>query len=268
MEENFKFKKSLGQNFLTDKNLLKAIVNDAGITPSDNVIEIGAGAGALTEMIASQCKNLYSFEVDRDLFGYLEEKFKGSENVKFVFKDALKMTDEEINKLHGSNFKLVANLPYYITTPLIFKFLNNPCCESLTIMVQKEVADRVVAAAGSKAYGVLSVKVQALANAKITRDVNRKMFTPAPNVDSAVLHISKKEYGFDFNIFSKVVDSAFAMRRKTLVNNLSSSFGLSKPECEHILTSLGYNPSVRGEQLNISQFIQLSEALDKKRQKQ
>ncbi len=267
MEENFKFKKALGQNFLTDKNLLKAIVNDAGITASDNVIEIGAGAGALTEAIAEQCKNLYSFEVDRDLFSHLEEKFAGK-NVKFVFRDALKMPDDEINALHGSTFKLVANLPYYITTPLIFKFLDNPFCESLTIMVQKEVAERVVAPPGSKAYGVLSVKVQAVANAKITRDVNRKMFVPAPNVDSAVLHISKKDYNFDFNTFSKVVDSAFAMRRKTLVNNLSASFGMTKPECEAILASLGFSPSVRGEQLSIDEFILLSQSLDKKRQKQ
>ena len=259
MEENFKFKKSLGQNFLTDKNLLKAIVNDAGINKSDNVIEIGAGAGALTEAISEQC--------NRDLFGYLEEKFASMENVKFVFKDALKLSDDEINALHNTNFKLVANLPYYITTPLIFKFLDNPLCESLTIMVQKEVAERVVAKPGSKAYGVLSVKVQAIANAKITRDVNRKMFTPPPNVDSAVLHISKKEYNFDFNIFSKVVDSAFAMRRKTLVNNLSASFGISKAECENLLTSLGHNPSVRGEQLSIDEFISLSQSLDKKRQK-
>lgn len=267
MEENFKFKKSLGQNFLTDKNLLKAIVNDAGISKSDNVIEIGAGAGALTEAIAEQCKNLYSFEVDRDLFSHLEEKFSKYPNVKFVFKDALKLSDEEINALYGCKFKLVANLPYYITTPLIFKFLDNPLCESLTIMVQKEVAERVVATPGSKAYGVLSVKVQAIANAKITRDVNRKMFTPPPNVDSAVLHISKKPYSFNFNTFSKVVDSAFAMRRKTLVNNLSTSFGMPKCECENLLTSLGHNPSVRGEQLSISEFILLSEALDKKRQK-
>lgn len=266
MKENFKFKKSLGQNFITDKNLLSAIVADAEVTGNDNVLEIGAGAGALTEALAQKAKKLVSLEVDSDLKELLTEKFKDYKNVEIKFLNALKVSDDEINSFFNSKYKLVANLPYYITTPLIFKFLENETCESLTVMVQKEVAERIVATPGSKDYGIISVKIGALADAKIARVVSRKMFYPMPNVDSAIINIKKKkEVDFNKKIFNYLVDVAFAMRRKTLANNLSDKL-LNKEQLSKFFLVTGLNPLIRGEALSISEFIEISKVLEQIRQ--
>ena len=216
------FKKKFGQNFISDKNLLSAIVEDANVTKEDDVLEIGAGAGTLTSMISASAKKVVSFEIDNDLKEHLLSL--NLENVEFVFGDIMKFEIDEIEKNFNSTYKMIANLPYYITTPIIFKFLNNSKkISSLCIMVQKEVAERIVAKKGSKDYGVLSVMIDFYGNARISRIVNRNMFYPKPNVDSAVvvIDIDRDKYkNIDPEKFYRFIQTCFSMRRKTLKNNL------------------------------------------------
>ena len=189
-----KFKKQFGQNFISDVNLLKAIVSDAKVDKNDQVLEIGAGGGALTKWLSQVAEKVVSYEIDLSLESQLLSL--GLENVKFVFKDALKAPIEEIEKDFDGGYKLVANLPYYITSPLIFKFLSQSSkVKSLTIMVQKEVAERIVAKAGSKDFGVLSLMCQFYSNPKITRNVGKQMFFPQPKVDSALVHLEIDKKG-------------------------------------------------------------------------
>lgn len=215
------FKKKFGQNFISDKNLLSAIVDDAGVKGGD-VLEIGAGAGTLTSAISERAERVVSYEIDRDLIAHLEGL--GLKNVKFVFEDVMKVSLEEIEKDFKGGYKLIANLPYYITTPIIFKFLNgSKKIESLTIMVQKEVAERIVAKSGGD-YGVLSVMINFFGDATITRIVKRNMFYPVPKVDSAIVHIEidrEKFKDVDGEKFYALVGGCFSMRRKTLKNNLA-----------------------------------------------
>lgn len=219
---NHNFKKKFGQNFISDKNLLSAICQDAGLDEKTEVLEIGAGAGTLSEEISKNAKKLVSYEIDTDLQSHLLGL--GLKNTKFIFGDIMNFSVEQIEKDFDGEYKIIANLPYYITTPIIFKFLNDSTClSSLTIMVQKEVAERIVAECGGKDYGVLSVMVKFYGEAKINRIVSRKMFYPQPNVDSAVvtIEINRKKYrGVDKDRFYKFVQMVFSARRKTLRNNL------------------------------------------------
>lgn len=251
------FKKKFGQNFLTDKNLLDAIVRDAGVSNEDSVLEIGAGAGALTTAIANRAKNVVSFEIDKDLEGELLGL--GLNNATFVFGDALKTSMEQIEKYFDKEYKLVANLPYYITSPLIFKFLEkSEKIASLTIMVQKEVAERIVSKKGGKDYGVLSVMISFFGSAVITRYVNRKMFYPVPNVDSAVvkIEIDRGKYkNIDKDKFAKFVKACFSMRRKTILNNLSSGLGVNKKE---IALAIGEETcKKRAEDFSLEELIEI-----------
>ena len=254
MEHNFK--KKFGQNFLSDINLLQAIVKDADITNNDNVLEIGAGAGALTKQLASQANKVIAYEIDTDLCEHL----KGLQlsNVEFVFKDALKEKIEDIEEKLENEYKLVANLPYYITTPLIFKFLEESSkVKSLTIMVQKEVAERIVAKEGGKDYGVLTVMVAFFGEAKITRVVGRQMFYPQPNVDSCVVNIclNKRFPEVDKKDFYNFIRACFSMRRKTILNNLNSGLKISKTE---ILDKLkDFDLSRRAESFSLEEFVQM-----------
>ena len=224
--KDFVFKKKFGQNFLSDKNLLKAICTDAGVDKNSEVLEIGAGAGSLTEALSESAKRVVSFEIDKDL----QEQLLGLglSNVEFVFDDFMKRSMTEVESLFGGEFKVVANLPYYITTPIIFRLLEeSEKVKSLTIMVQKEVAEKICSKVGDKDYGIPTVMTAFYGNAKITRIVNRHMFYPAPNVDSAILHIEiekNKFAGVDKKKFPKFVKACFAMRRKTLLNNLGSLY--------------------------------------------
>lgn len=231
----FQTKKKFGQNFLTDKNLLSAICDDAQITKEDEVLEIGAGMGALTEFLAKNAKRVVSFEIDRELKDYLLSK--QFENVEFVFDDVMKHSLDEIEERFEGDYKIVANLPYYITSPIIFKFLGkSKKLKSLTVMVQKEVAERMIADNRSKDYGVLSVSISVCADAKITRGVNRKMFSPPPNVDSAVVRIDiKNKHDLDLDKFFEFAKKIFSMRRKTLLNNLSQGYAISKQQLESVL---------------------------------
>ena len=262
--EKFDFKKKFGQNFLTDKNLLTQIVEKSGVMSDDVVVEIGAGKGALTEVLSAYAKKVYSFEIDKELFAFLEEKFDGT-NVQMIFEDVMKVSDEEINEMVGGKFKLVANLPYYVTSPILTRFLQNENMVSCTVMVQEEVADRIVAEPRTKDYGVLTVICQMFGDAKKAIRVNRKMFYPVPNVDSAVVRINKIDKGLDKTKFVGVIDlakKAFAMRRKKMSSNLENG-KITKQMIENLLVQKGFGESARAEELSIEDFIWLYDELKK-----
>ena len=261
----FRFNKALGQNFIFDGNLLDAIVSDAGVTAEDTVVEIGTGAGTLTARLAARAKKVFSFEVDERLRPVLDISLKGAENVEVVFRDVMKMKDDELLEMIGGEFKVVANLPYYITTPLIMRFAESTLpVRSLTVMVQKEVADRLTAEVGSADYAAVTLAVKVFGDAAVTRIVDRHMFRPAPNVDSAVVRIDRvpgRLDGADEKLVRKLVRAAFAMRRKTLVNNLAASFGIPKQQATDLVTACGFPADVRGERLSLDDFIRLAGAM-------
>ena len=273
-KENFKFEKKYGQNFISDTNLLISIVNDCQITKDEQVLEIGPGAGTLTKEIAKQSKCVISYEIDKNLEKILSQSLSSTANSKIIFKDWIQTNEDEIIKefndfsnelnLKGSeHFSVIANLPYYITTPIIFKLLDFNCVDKIAIMVQKEVAERIVAKKG-KDYGILSIMIDFCANAKITRIVNRQMFTPAPNVDSAIvfLEIQKDKYpNCPKDLFSKIVHSAFAMRRKTLANNLMNGLNLNREEVQDLLGE--ERISLRAENLTTQDFADLTKKYQK-----
>ena len=259
---NFRFNKALGQNFISDTNLLDAIVADSGVTSEDTVVEIGTGGGTLTRSIAKVAKKVYSFEVDRNLEPVLALSLQGVDNAEVIFRDVLRMKDEQFNEIVKGEFKVIANLPYYITTPLVMRFLESELpVQSLTVMVQKEVALRLVAEPNTADYSAITLAVDMAGSAKITRNVSRNMFFPAPNVDSAVVRIDidrTKLDGEDYDLVHKLVRSAFLMRRKTLANNLSQAFGISKQEATEKIEAAGFDAMVRGEALSLDDYINLS----------
>lgn len=264
---DFRFNKALGQNFITDGNLLDAIVADSGIEEGDIVVEIGTGAGTLTRSIAKIAKKVYSFEVDKNLQPVLALSLQGVDNVEVIFRDILKMKDDEVKEIVGGKFKVVANLPYYITTPLAMRFIESSLdVESLTIMVQKEVADRFVAKPNTADYSAITLAIEMAGDAKITRNVSRNMFYPSPNVDSAVVRIDinrNKLDGENAPLLRKLVRSSFAMRRKTLANNLSVAFGINKQDATALIEKAGFAPMVRGEALSLEDYKTLARVLEK-----
>lgn len=262
----FRFNKALGQNFIFDNNLLDAIVSDSGAGADDTVVEIGTGAGTLTSRLALRAKKVFSFEVDKNLQDILSLSLQGCENVEVVFRDVLKMKDDEFTRIVGEGpFRVVANLPYYVTTPMIMRFIESPLpVSTLTVMVQKEVADRLVAECGSADYAAVTLAVKMFGDARVTRTVDRRMFRPAPNVDSAVVQIERipeRLEGEDTAFLKRVVRAAFAMRRKTLANNLASSFGMNKAAAAEVVEESGFPALVRGETLSLDDFVTLSHAL-------
>lgn len=259
--KNFNFKKKFGQNFLTDKNLLASICADAEIGFDDQVLEIGAGMGALTSPLCERAGKVVSYEIDAELKPHLSSL--GYKNLTLHFEDALEKPLAEIESEFESGYKLVANLPYYITSPLIFKFLESEKLQSLTVMVQKEVGERIVAGCGSKDYGVLSLSCAFFGQAKIMRKVPRQMFTPAPDVDSCIVHldIERNKYNIDKNTYFRLIKTAFKSRRKTLLNNLAE--GLNAPK--NSLQGLGFDLSRRAEQLSIDEFVALASVLKSKK---
>lgn len=262
---NFRFNKALGQNFITDKNLLTAIVNDADINENDVVVEIGTGAGTLTRELSVKAKRVITFEVDRNLENILKEVFADLNNVELHFADVLEMSDEALQELIKAPFKVVANLPYYITTPLIMRFLESKLdLISLTLMMQKEVALRMIAKSGTSEYGAITVGVDICGDAKITRTIPKTMFYPIPKVDSALLKIDIRHDKYnieDVAKFKKLVKAAFMWRRKTLSNNIVSAFSLTKQQAEEAIASNNLDIMIRGERLSSEQFIELSKKL-------
>lgn len=263
---NFKFKKTFGQNFITDKNLLEKIVRESNITQDDIVLEIGPGAGTLTQEISKKAKKVIAYEIDKDLIAYLENKFKDT-NVTIINKDIMKVDENELKTVLSNNkYKIVANLPYYITTPIIMKFIESDYSpESISIMVQKEVADRLVAKPNTKEYGSITASINLYCNTKIIMNVSRSMFMPQPDVDSAVILIEKlKENKETINVLrntQKVIHSAFLRRRKTLSNNLMQDFNLSREQVDNILKSIDIDLRIRGEALGVEEFILLSKKI-------
>lgn len=263
---DFHFNKALGQNFITDANLLDAIVADSGINGDDTVVEIGTGAGTLTRAIAKVAKRVYSFEVDRNLQPVLALSLQGVDNAEVIFRDVLKMKDDELKSVVGDSFKVVANLPYYITTPLAMRFIESSLdVKSVTIMVQKEVALRFVAKPNTADYSAITLAIEMAGNAQITRNVSRNMFFPSPNVDSAVVRIDidrTKLDGENAPLLHKLVRSSFAMRRKTLANNLSVAFQIDKQEAGKLIEEAGFSPMVRGEALSLDDYKKLTKTLE------
>ena len=265
----FRFNKALGQNFIFDGNLLDAIVSDAGVTAEDTVVEIGTGAGTLTARLAARAKKVFSFEVDERLRPVLDISLKGAENVEVVFRDVMKMKDDELREMIGGEFKVVANLPYYITTPLIMRFAESSLpVRSLTVMVQKEVADRLTAEVGSADHAAVTLAVKMFGDATVTRIVDRHMFRPAPNVDSAVIVMKRKEKSLvadsDRALFLSMIRALFAQRRKTIRNNLVSSPYFSSKGREMIESAFikaGLSGQERAEALSFDTLCSLMEAL-------
>lgn len=267
-EHGFTFNKQFGQNFISDTNLLNAIVSDAKVSKGDTVIEIGAGAGGLTRALASQCQKVIAFEIDNNLKPILTQVLADYDNIDMMFGDFMKMPMNEVDKLGGKNYHVVANLPYYITTPLIMKFIEESInVSSLTLMVQKEVAERLVSKENCKEYGAVTVAVQSFGDVTITRNVSRKMFFPEPNVDSAIVRIAIDRNKYDIidrNHFRKTVKSAFSMRRKTLQNNLLNALGIDRETTKEILRSMCLKEDIRGEVLSVTQFVQLDKMIASK----
>ena len=265
-DNNFEFKKKFGQNFLTDTNLLNAICDDAGIEGTDEVLEIGVGAGALTNALAERAKKVVGYEIDKTLESVLGQTLIGKQNVTICFKDFLKATAEEVNAEFEGEFKVVANLPYYITTNIIFALVEKPFnVKSLTLMVQKEVADRLSAKVGTKDYGTITAELDAIGYVATKRIVNRNMFTPVPNVDSAIVHIKldKNKYQIkDLEFLRKVIKVAFSMRRKTLANCLKNGLSLFQNQIDIVFEKLGFDKNIRGEALTTQQFVELSNQIN------
>lgn len=266
------FKKSLGQNFLTDGNILKKIVAAADVTKADNVIEIGPGIGALTEQIAKNAHEVMALEIDQRLIPVLKETLSPYPNVTVVNQDVLKANLPALVKENlgeAEDLKVVANLPYYITTPIILHLLNTDVdIESMTVMMQKEVAERLTAKPGSKAYGSLAVAVQYEMDAEIAFIVPKTVFIPQPQVDSAIVVLKKKKHHdvepLDEAYFKKVVKGVFVHRRKSLWNNLLSMYGKTpevKEKLANALAAAEIAPSVRAEKLSINELIKLADAL-------
>ncbi|SIS62253.1 16S rRNA (adenine(1518)-N(6)/adenine(1519)-N(6))-dimethyltransferase RsmA [Salimicrobium flavidum] len=266
----FSFKKSLGQNFLVDVNILKNMLHHAGITEDTAAIEIGPGIGALTEQLAIHAHSVTALEIDQRLVPILKKELGSYENVTVLNEDVLKADMERIVhelKNRSKEVRVVANLPYYITTPILMKLLMDRLpFQSITVMIQKEVAERMSASPNTKSYGSLSIAVQYYTEASIPMIVPKSVFVPQPNVDSAVLHLERREKppvdvkNEDF--FFEIVRASFKQRRKTLMNNLGSFFkgSLEKPEIREVLEGIGIDPGRRGESLTMEEFATLANA--------
>ncbi len=264
----FFFKKSLGQNFIIDVNTLKNIVTTAGVTKENGVIEIGPGIGALTEQLAIHGKKVVAFEIDQRLLTVLEDTLSKYDNVEIIHQDILKANVQEVIDQHLNDveeIKVVANLPYYITTPILMKLLMNKIpVQDITVMIQKEVADRMAAKPNTKEYGSLSIAVQYYTEATVELIVPKTVFMPQPNVDSAVLHLKlRKEppvYVEDEELFFAIVQASFAQRRKTLSNNLGRHFKekWSKDQINSWLEEINIDSRRRGESLSIEEFTNIA----------
>lgn len=257
--KDINFKKSLGQNFLSDKNLLNKIADYADVKSTDNVLEIGAGAGTLTEVLTMRANSVVSFEIDKSLKDRLQAIENSHDNLKVVFEDFM---NADLNKIFpNQNFKVVANIPYYITTPIIFKLMEiSSRITTMIFMVQKEVAERFASKENCKNYGITSVILQSVADVSLKKVVKKECFTPAPKVDSALIEIKINQKKYDipnYNEFCQFVHKAFSMRRKTLVNNLIKNCLINKEKIIKNLNILNYNENTRPEQISVENYIKL-----------
>ena len=263
-KHGFHFKKQFGQNFISDGNLLRSIVEASGITKDTMVVEIGCGAGTLTRALAEAAKKVYAFDIDRDLQPVLAETLAGLDNVEVIFRDFNKLDLKEFEQ-EIEEYTVVANLPYYITTPLVTKLLEeSDTVEGISIMVQEEVAERFCAKEDTAEYGAITAAIALKGTAKIVKRVSRNMFYPRPNVDSAVVKITfdrgriavKSE-----KAYRQTVKCAFLNRRKTLENNLVNYFKIDREKAKTILQTAGVEEKARGETLSPQRLATLSDVL-------
>lgn len=268
---NFNFQKRFGQNFLIDTHILEKIVDEAGIDEDDCVLEIGPGIGTMTQYLCERAGRVIAVEIDKALIPILNDTLSSYNNVTIINEDILKV---DITKLcneynNGRPIKVVANLPYYITTPIIMGLFESGCpLESITIMVQKEVADRMKCGPGSKDYGALSLAVQFYSSPEIVAYVSPESFIPKPGVGSAVIRLTRYEKPpvevDDEKYMFALIRAAFNMRRKTMVNSImSGSLGLTREEILSAIDKLNLSPQVRGEALTLEEFAALSNILSK-----
>lgn len=261
----FKFKKGFGQNFLCDEEIVNNIILNSGINKDTSVIEIGPGFGSLTQSLLKYAKKVTSIEIDSSLIPVLEDLFSSYDNFNLINCDVLKF---DLNSIIDDNTVLVANLPYYITTPILTYLLEGRYnLKSITVMVQKEVAKRLVALPGTKDYGAITCLVNYYSNAKIVVDVPKDSFIPAPNVDSAVVKLDilkepRVNPKSEKNMF-KLIKASFNQRRKTFLNGIANSkiTSLSKNELENVILSLGYDINLRGETLSVEDFAKISDEI-------
>jgi 16S rRNA (adenine1518-N6/adenine1519-N6)-dimethyltransferase len=254
---NHQAKKKYGQNFLRDKNLLMKMVRLSDIT-NKHVLEVGPGQGALTSFLAELAQDIVCYEIDislKPILDVLEEQYP---NLRVIYEDFMEADLSE----YTEDLHVVANVPYYITTPILFKILETKSIKTASLMIQKEVLERLLAKPGSKSYNALSIVLQYHADASKMMDVKRHMFHPIPNVDSAVIRLVKRTSGLieqDHEaLFLKIVKEAFRQKRKTLLNNLHEGFDIPKVQLEAFLIEQGYRADVRAEQLSIDDFIKLA----------
>ena len=265
------FQKKFGQNFLIDAHVLRKIIASANITKEDSVLEVGPGIGTMTQFLCESANRVLAVEIDKMLLPVLADTLSNYSNVKVIEGDILKQDLWELSKQYneGKTFKVVANLPYYITTPIIMGFLEKDSpIDSITVMVQKEVAERMQASPGTKAYGALSLAVQYYSKPYLAANVPQNCFMPRPNVASAVITLERYEkppvsVNNPDHMF-KIIRASFQQRRKTLWNGIKNSDQLSysREQVEGALIQMGLNPSVRGETLTLQQFAELSDILE------
>ena len=264
----FSFSKGLGQNFIINPDICPKIAENGNAAPGFGVLEIGTGIGVLTAELAKRADKVAAVEIDTRLMPVLEETLAGFSNIKIFNEDVMKCDLQKIirEEFHGLRAAVCANLPYYITTPLAMRFIESSLdVRSITIMVQKEVALRFVAKPNTADYSAITLAIEMAGNAQITRNVSRNMFFPSPNVDSAVVRIDidrTKLDGENAPLLHKLVRSSFAMRRKTLANNLSVAFQIDKQEAGKLIEEAGFSPMVRGEALSLDDYKKLTKTLE------
>lgn len=263
-KHGFSFKKQFGQNFISDTNLLSSIVEASGIDANTTVVEIGCGAGTLTRALAERAKRVYAFDIDKDLQPVLAETLAGLENVEVIFRDFNKIDLPAFEREIG-DYTVVANLPYYITTPLVTKFLEEgERVQGLSIMVQEEVAERFCARENTAEYGSITAAIALKGSAKIVKRVSRNLFYPRPNVDSAVVKITFERGRIsvkDEKAYRTAVKCAFLNRRKTLENNLVNFFKVSRETAKKILSEAAIDEKARGETLSPQRLALLADTL-------
>ncbi|MDO4965105.1 MAG: 16S rRNA (adenine(1518)-N(6)/adenine(1519)-N(6))-dimethyltransferase RsmA [Lachnospiraceae bacterium] len=272
-KHRFTFQKKFGQNFLIDERVLNKIISAAELEKDDYVIEIGPGIGTMTQYLCEQAGFVSAIEIDKDLIPILKETLDSYDNFEVINDDVLKVDLKGLIEKNGNGkpCKVVANLPYYITTPIIMSLLESRVpIESITVMVQKEVADRMMVGPGTKDYGALSLAVQYYAKPYIVANVPMNCFVPRPNVDSAVIRLTCHKDApvevKDEKLMFKLIRASFNQRRKTLVNGISNfaELSYSKAEITEALNKIGLSETIRGEALDLSQFAELANALSEK----
>lgn len=262
-KNNFNFKKKFGQNFIVDENIISNIVNKSEVDKDTLVIEIGPGAGSLTTKLAESAKNVLCYEIDETLKDILSENLSNYDNVEVIYQDFLKAdVNNDIKKYNYKKLYIVANLPYYITTPIITSVIeNNIDVDKMVVMVQKEVGDRFKASVGTKDYSSLSIYLNYYFNVKKLMDISKNIFIPKPNVDSIVVEFTKKEQKYELknkDLFFKLIRDSFTQKRKTIKNNLKN-YDLIK--IEEILKRYNQDLSTRAEQITIETFVDIANNL-------